>query len=97
MWIHFTFIQSDGMELRDLRLRIVRHHTSTQSMASLPSGFKPPGDDLIGSQKFDLLPHGSEVKSPTSKMESTPLIIRHETSTHTRIPNGAIRCIVTES
>jgi hypothetical protein len=75
MRIHFTLIQSDGMELRDLRLRIVRHHTSTQGMASLPSGFKAPSDNLIGSQEFDLLPHGSEVESPTSKMESTPLII----------------------
>jgi hypothetical protein len=44
-------------------------------MVSLPSGFKAPGDDLIGSQEFDLLLHGSKVKLPTSKMESTPLVI----------------------
>jgi hypothetical protein len=59
-------------------------------MASLPSGFKAPSDDLIGSQEFDLLPHGSEDESPTSEMESTPLVIRHEIGTRTWITNGAI-------
>jgi hypothetical protein len=44
-------------------------------MVSLSSEFKAPGDNLIGSQEFDLLPHGTEVKSPTSKMEPTPLVI----------------------
>jgi hypothetical protein len=48
---------------------------SARSMASLPSGIKAPGDDLIGSQEFDLLLHGSEAKLPASKMESTPLVI----------------------
>jgi hypothetical protein len=38
-----------------------------------------------------------KVKSPTSEMESTPLVIRHETSTCTWITNGAIRCIISES
>jgi hypothetical protein len=64
---------------------------------SLPSGFKAPGDNLIGSQEFDLLPHGSEVESPTSEMESTPLIIRHEISTRTWITNGAIGRTIPES
>jgi hypothetical protein len=66
-------------------------------MASLPSGFKAPGDDLIRSQEFNLLPHGSKVESLTSEMESTPLVIRHEISTRTWIANGAIGCIISES
>jgi hypothetical protein len=59
-------------------------------MASLLTGFKAPGDNLIGSQEFDLLLHGSKVESPTGEMESTPLIIRHETSTCAWITNGTI-------
>jgi hypothetical protein len=63
------------MKLRDLRSGIVQHHTSARGMVSLSLGFKAPGDNPIGSQKFDLLPHGSKAESPTSEMESTPLII----------------------
>jgi hypothetical protein len=44
-------------------------------MVSLSSGIKAPGDDLIGSQEFDLLPHSSKAKPPASEMESAPLII----------------------
>jgi hypothetical protein len=44
-------------------------------MASLSSGFQAPGDNLIGSQEFNLLLHSSEVESLTSEMESAPLII----------------------
>jgi hypothetical protein len=65
-------------------------------MVSLPSGFQAPGDNLVRSQEFDLLPHGSKVELPTSKMESTPLVIRHEISTCTQISNGAIRYIILE-
>jgi hypothetical protein len=66
-------------------------------MASLPSGFKAPSDDLIGSQEFDLLPHSSKVELPTSKMEPTSLVIQHEINTHTWISNGAIGRIISES
>jgi hypothetical protein len=70
---------------------------SARGMVSLPSGFKAPSYNIIGSQEFDLLPHSSEVKSPTSEMESTPLVIQHEIGTRTWITNGAIRCIIPDS
>jgi hypothetical protein len=48
---------------------------SARSIASLPSGIKAPSDDLIGSQEFDLLLHGSKAKPPASEMESAPFVI----------------------
>ena len=82
--LYFMDLFPDRTKLRNLRPRTSQRDLSPSRMASLYSRIKPRNDHLLGSQKPDLFPDGTEVESQTSAMVTSIIRIRHQINPFTR-------------